>query len=89
MDIEVLTVSSKGQIVLPAKIRRSLGIESGSRLAVYSSGDVIMLKPIFIPTEKDFSTHLDETQSWAKAVGYKETDVADIINNVRKKKLQK
>ena len=86
MSIDVLTVSSKGQVVLPAEVRRKLSIESGAKLAVYISGDVIMMKPITIPTERDFAKRLDEAKEWAASVGYRESDVNDIIKDVRRKK---
>ena len=76
MSIDVLTVSSKGQIVLPAE----------AKLAAYASDDVIMLKLITIPTERDFSERLDEAREWAASVGYQESDVNDIIKEVRRKK---
>ena len=83
MSIDVLTVSSKGQIVLPAEMRKRLSIGSGTKLAAYAAGDVIMLKPITIPTEQDFSERLDEAREWAASVGYQESDVNDMINGVR------
>ena len=86
MSIDVLTVSSKGQVVLPVEMRKKLSIEAGSRLAAYASGDVIMLMPITIPTEQDFAARLDEAKEWAASVGYTEADVSDIIKDVRRKK---
>lgn len=86
MAVEVVTMSSKGQIALPVDIRKHMGLGSGMKLAVYSSGDVIMLKPIYIPTEEDFRARLDEAETWAASVGYTEEDVGDIIASVRKKK---
>jgi AbrB family looped-hinge helix DNA binding protein len=86
MSIDVLTVSSKGQIVLPAEMRKRLSIGSGAKLAAYASDDVIMLKLITIPTERDFSERLDEAREWAASVGYQESDVNDIIKEVRRKK---
>ena len=86
MSVNVLTVSSKGQVVLPAEIRKKLSIGSGAKLAAYASGDVIMLKPITIPSEKDFAERLDEAREWAASVGYQESDVNDIIKEVRRKK---
>lgn len=86
MSVEVLTVSSKGQVVLPAEMRKKFSIESGSKLAAYAAGDVIMLMPITIPTEQDFAARLDEAQEWAASVGYTESNVNDIIKDVRRKK---
>jgi AbrB family looped-hinge helix DNA binding protein len=39
------TVSSKGQMVIPAAIRESLGIEPGTRVAVRMEGDKLILHP--------------------------------------------
>ena len=83
MSSDILAVSSKGQVVLPANLRKRLSIKSGDHLAVYTSGDVIMLKKIEMPREEDFKSHLDKAQAWAKAVGYQESDVADAIATVR------
>ena len=86
MTTGVLKVSSKGQVVLPAKLRRALSILPGDYLAAYSSGDVLMLKRVDIPKEEDFKSRLDEAQAWAASVGYREEDVAGIIKSVREKK---
>lgn len=86
MSVDVLTVSSKGQVVLPASIRKSLAIEAGARLAAYASDDFIMLKVLRMPTADDFKAKLDEAQAWASSVGYSEDDVNDIIKSARRKK---
>ncbi len=39
------TMSSKGQIVVPAAIRESLGIEAGTRVAFVTEGTRIILEP--------------------------------------------
>lgn len=88
MSVDVLTVSSKGQIVLPASMRRNLSIESGAKLAAYASDDFIMLKVLHLPTSDDFKAKLDEAQEWAASVGYTEEDINDIIKSVRARKHQ-
>ena len=42
---EVLTVSSRGQITLPAEMRRHLGIEPGGAVIVEDCGGELRLKP--------------------------------------------
>ena len=79
MSVEVLTVSSKGQVVLPAAMRRALSIVEGTKLAAYALGDTILLKPVKVPTEDDFLLFLDEAQAWAEDAGYEESDIATII----------
>ena len=42
----IATVSSKGQITLPAKFRRALGIKPCDRLSVEVVADTIVLRPV-------------------------------------------
>ena len=86
MSVDVLTVSSKGQVVLPVSMRKSLSIDSGTKLAAYVSDDFIMLKVLRIPTVEEFRLKLDEAQEWAASVGYTEEDVDDIVKSFRDKK---
>ncbi|MGO8758823.1 MAG: AbrB/MazE/SpoVT family DNA-binding domain-containing protein [Terracidiphilus sp.] len=39
------TVSSKGQLVIPAAIREALGIEPGTRVAIHQEGAEVVLRP--------------------------------------------
>jgi AbrB family looped-hinge helix DNA binding protein len=39
------TISSKGQLVIPAAIREELGIEPGTRIAIRREGAELVLKP--------------------------------------------
>ena len=86
MNTQILTVSSKGQISLPVNIRKLLSINTGDKLVAYTSGDVIMLKTLKLPSAEEFEVSLNEAQKWAKSVGYNENDVNDIVKSVRKKK---
>ncbi len=86
MNAQILTVSSKGQISLPINIRKRLSIDAGDKLVAYTSGDVIMLKTLKLPSLEEFESSLDEAQAWASSVGYEEADVNDIIKSVRKNK---
>ncbi len=60
MNVQVLSVSSKGQIALPVDIRKNLSIDAGTKLAVYTSGDTIILKVINIPSADDFKVSFEE-----------------------------
>lgn len=86
MNTQILTVSSKGQISLPVSIRKLLSIGTGDKLVAYTSGDVIMLKTLKLPTAEEFEASLDEAQKWAASVGYQESDVDDIIKSARRNK---
>lgn len=39
------TVSSKGQMVIPAHLREALGIEAGTRVAIHQEGTRLILEP--------------------------------------------
>ena len=45
MDRVYTTVSSKGQMVIPAGIREALGIEAGTRIAIRQEGQRVILEP--------------------------------------------
>lgn len=45
MEQVYTTVSSKGQMVIPAAIREELGIEPGTRVAVRREGMRVILEP--------------------------------------------
>ncbi len=41
----VVTMSSKGQIVIPQRIRQRLGMREGSKITVEATQDAIVLRP--------------------------------------------
>ena len=84
--MDVLTVSSKGQIVLPASIRKSLSIGTGDKLVAFASDDAILLKVLRLPSAEEYKASLDEAQQWAASVGYTEEDVNAIIKAKRAEK---
>ena len=71
---------------LPSELCRKLSIESGAKLVAYASEDGIVLKPIANSPDQDFAERLDEAREWAASVGYQESDLDDIIKEVRKRK---
>jgi len=46
MDTQMLTFSTKGQLVIPAEVRAELGIQPGSRVALTVENARIILQPI-------------------------------------------
>ena len=45
MEQIYVTVSTKGQFVIPATIREALGIEPGTRVAIRQVGPEVVLRP--------------------------------------------
>lgn len=77
--IDVLTLSSKGQLVLPNALRKSLSLSSGDKLVAYWSEGAIVLKKLELPAESDFEKEIDKTVELAKEAGIKEQDMASSI----------
>lgn len=44
--MEVVKLSAKGQIVIPAQIRKELGLAAGDQLVVERKQEAVILKPI-------------------------------------------
>jgi AbrB family looped-hinge helix DNA binding protein len=44
-DTSVVSVGPKGRVVIPAEIRRELGIEEGSELVALVEGEAVVLVP--------------------------------------------
>jgi len=55
-ETEITTMSKKGQIVIPQKIRKSLKIKPRTKFAVYAKNDVIIMKAFELPNlDKEWS----------------------------------
>jgi AbrB family looped-hinge helix DNA binding protein len=46
IEVDTVTVSSKGQVTLPSKLRRHLKITKGEKLLIVTEDDIIKLVPI-------------------------------------------
>ena len=49
MDLEIAKISANGQVVIPGKIRKKLGIGAGNRFVVYTNDDSIIFKKLDLP----------------------------------------
>jgi len=79
-------MSSKGQIVIPEDIRKSLKLKTGDQFVVIGRGDSVILKSISLPSMDQFENLLSEARKQAKAAGLKKSDVVKMIKKVREKK---
>jgi len=53
MKTTTVTVSSKGQIAIPAEMRKKAGISEGEQLLVIQDGGRIMLEKLTLISEKE------------------------------------
>ena len=58
--MELAKLSSKGQIVIPSKIRADLGISEGSILGVEKMKDMVILKKIDLDLVTQFKEGLED-----------------------------
>lgn len=86
MPVDILTLSTKGQLVLPNELRKSLSLNSGDKLMVYWSADSIVLKKFEFPDVSDFEKAIDETVMLAKKAGMKKEDINSAIKEYRAEK---
>ena len=82
----ITAMSTKGQIVLPKKIRTDLNLDAGTKFVVSSENNTILLKPITDQKIAEFEAVLANFQKWAKEVGVTEADIDEAIKDVRKNK---
>jgi AbrB family looped-hinge helix DNA binding protein len=45
MNLEYITISAKGQIIIPSAIRRKLNLTAGTRLSIERDGQAVVIRP--------------------------------------------
>ena len=76
-------MSSKGQIVIPEDVRKSLHLQSGAQFVVLGENDVVILKTISRPSMSDFNTLISKARRQAKRARLKKSDITRIVSEVR------
>ena len=82
MNTAIIKVSSKGQIVIPAKWRKRMKIETGEELLIIDDNDVLVIKKL-TPLKKDFARTVESVRKKIAALGITRDDVATAIRGVR------
>ena len=76
-------MSSKGQVVIPEKIRKRLNLEEGAQFVVVGDADVIILKAIAPPDLGEFDGLIQQARKQAKAAGLTKKDIESAIAKAR------
>ena len=84
-NIEVTSISSRGQVVIPQNLREKLKIHAGEKFIVIGEENTIVLKKLEMPSFNGVDKLLKKTREFTKRKGLKESDVEEVIKNVRKK----
>ncbi len=83
--IEVTSLSSKGQVVIPKKIRETMKLKPGKKFVVIHKDDTIILKAIEEPSFENFDKLILRVRKLANEKGLTKKMVSDIINEIRRK----
>ena len=67
----ITAMSTRGQIVLPKKIRTALNLDAGTQFIVFSDQGTILLKPITEPKLSDFEAVLKKAKRWVQKTAYR------------------
>jgi len=79
-------MTSKGQVVIPSSIRKSLGLEAGTQFVVVGEGDAIVLKSIQSPSFAEFDSLIQAAREQAQGAGLQPEDIRDAVKTVRSRK---
>ena len=82
--LEITSMSSRGQVVIPLDIRELLGLKEGEKFVVVGEKDTVILKKVTMPSFKNFDKLLKKTQQFAKEKGITNADVESPIKRARK-----
>jgi len=82
--IEITSMSSKGQVVIPLDIRERMNLSEGEKFVVVGDEDMICLKKIKMPSFKNFNSLLKKTQDFAKQKGMRKEDLDEAVKRARK-----
>lgn len=83
--MEITSLSSRGQIVIPQDIRERMHLREGEKFVVIGEENTILLKKLEQPSFKDFDKLLKKTREFAKKKEITPKDVEDAIQRARNK----
>ncbi len=85
--IDVTSMSSRGQVVIPQRLREKLGFREGEKFIVMGEDGTLILKKIERPSKEELIKKLDvlteKTREKVEKSGIKESNVSKIIHRLR------
>ena len=86
-SVETVSMSSKGQIVIPQHLREELHVAEGSVFAVFGSTNTIILKKVELPSKeeliKDLTVIAKEGKRRLQRRGLSERDIPRLVTEAR------
>lgn len=83
--IATTKMSSRGQVVIPEKIRERLHLKPGTEFVIIAKGDVVLFKKVSPPSWEQFDLLIREARRQARASALNPAAVKRSISRVRQK----
>jgi len=80
VEASTTKVSSKGQVVIPANVRKAASLKKGEKILAIAIDDTVVLKKI---VDKSFEETLKPVCSRVRKLGLAEADVDALIEEAR------
>ncbi|SEO40413.1 antitoxin PrlF [Halorientalis persicus] len=77
---ELTTVTSKGQITIPSRLREQFGLEKGTKLMVVPTDYGLVLKKLELPSVAEFQQRVEDR---ADEVDLTMDDVDQLVHDAR------
>ena len=84
-NIEITSISSRGQVVIPQNLRNRMNIHEGEKFVVIGENNTIVLKKLEMPSFNGVDKLLKKTRDFAKKKEIKASDVEEAIKQARRK----
>ena len=80
MEASTTKVSSKGQVVIPANVRKAASLRKGEKILAIAINDTVVLKKI---VDKSFEETLKPVWAKVRQMGLTEEDINALIEKAR------
>ena len=80
VEASTTKISSKGQVVIPANVRKAASLKKGEKILAIAIDDTVILKKI---VDKSFQETLKPVWDKAKQMGLTEEDVNALVEEAR------
>jgi AbrB family looped-hinge helix DNA binding protein len=82
VEASTTKVSSKGQVVIPANVRKAANLKKGEKLLAIAIDDTVVLKKII---DKSFEETLKPVWARVRQMGLSEEDINALVDEARAK----
>lgn len=87
-EIEITTMSEKGQVVIPQLFRKKMGLKAKTRFVVIRRGDIIVMKTLRIPdVRREWDSIFEKMDS--KKLKISDSEIKSEVKKYRKVKRKK